>query len=120
MSVEAQDYTDKNLKPPGAALDTSLSSLALGVQDDEEGDGDEGAEENSEVGGEGDLQREGHGGEGLSELRGDERRESVTYIGRGEGRSSNNGRSEGGGLGEVHLHAEGRGLHHRASSACII
>lgn len=41
------------------------------------------------------------------------------YIGGREGRSSDHRRSEGGGLGEVHLHAEGRGLHHRASSACI-
>jgi hypothetical protein len=37
----------------------------LAVKDNEEGNRNEGAEENSQVGGEGDLKGEGHGGNGL-------------------------------------------------------
>lgn len=53
------------LESPGAALDSGLSSLTLRVEDDQEGDGDEGAEEDGQVGGEGHLEGDGHGGEGL-------------------------------------------------------
>ena len=76
----------------------------LTIEDDEESDGDEGSEKNCQVGGEGNLVGEGHGGKGVNVS---------------ESRSGNKGGSEtSNGLGDIHLHGHGTRLDHGTGSTC--
>ena len=104
-SVESRHGEERNSrwvshKSDDVQLKSSDSYLT--VEDDEEGYGDEGAEEDSQIGGEGDLVGKGHGGEGV-------------HV--GESRGGNEGRSKTGNcLRDIHLHGHGTRLDHGAGS----